>query len=311
MLSPESFDNYYNRGNTYFEMDQYLQAIDDYSEALRLKPDYALAYVGQGKSHLFLEQNIKAIDDFSNAIRIDPEIGIAFNMRGLAHKNLGDFRLAIDDYNQAIKLNPEHVSALFNLGHAYFSLEQYDDAVMSFEEVLRIDPGDAAAYANRALANAGLGKDSEARRDLDEAVALGVDRPTLEAEIERLILANRTTVKSDDHGDSQGKATPMKVGSKIDGSIQNVSDLDVFSFQTSARRLYVIIVTLDTLDDSFLELRFQDVDVDDDNSGEGLASLIGIVPSEDDTSYATVSGVNGATGSYVLTVAEAGRPSGG
>jgi tetratricopeptide (TPR) repeat protein len=45
-----------------------------------------------------------AIADFSQAIRVNPQYGLAYRNRGNAKRKKGDLDGAIADYNQAIKL---------------------------------------------------------------------------------------------------------------------------------------------------------------------------------------------------------------
>ncbi|QNJ29506.1 tetratricopeptide repeat protein [Synechococcus sp. A15-24] len=44
-----------------------------------------------------------AIDDWSKAIEINPQDAIAYNSRGIAKDNLGDYQGAIAGFNKAIK----------------------------------------------------------------------------------------------------------------------------------------------------------------------------------------------------------------
>ena len=62
----------------------------------------------------------------------------------------------------------------------------FDNAIAEYDEALRLDPQDTQAYAYRALAYSRLGKDGEARQDVDRAVGLGYDRALLEGTIEEL-----------------------------------------------------------------------------------------------------------------------------
>ena len=50
---------------------QYERAIVDFTEALRLRPDDALAHYNRGIAYLHLKQYEQAIPDFNEAIRLN------------------------------------------------------------------------------------------------------------------------------------------------------------------------------------------------------------------------------------------------
>ncbi|NJO94508.1 MAG: tetratricopeptide repeat protein [Hydrococcus sp. RM1_1_31] len=47
-----------------------------------------------------------AIEDFTKAIELQPDYVAAYNYRGYARSQIQDFQGAIADYNQAIALHP-------------------------------------------------------------------------------------------------------------------------------------------------------------------------------------------------------------
>ena len=65
-------------------------------------------------------------------------------------------------------------------------MEQHQRAIQDLDEAIRLDPQLAVAYTNRAEAYTLLGMDTDAQRDLDRAVELGVERVPLERKIEDL-----------------------------------------------------------------------------------------------------------------------------
>ena len=64
----------------------------------------------------------RAIKDYNHAIKLRPEFWIAFDGRGLAHANRLNFELAIKDYDQSIKLQPDNAEAYYHRGLAKFGL---------------------------------------------------------------------------------------------------------------------------------------------------------------------------------------------
>jgi hypothetical protein len=118
-------DNYlahFIRGSTYFFFGQYQPAIEDLSEAIRLRPDSAQGYNNRGAAYYYLGQYRSALEDYNNAIRLWPNFVDAYFNRGTFYYSLGQFQLAIEDFNKAISLKSDYGQAYNNRGVAY--LEQ-------------------------------------------------------------------------------------------------------------------------------------------------------------------------------------------
>jgi tetratricopeptide (TPR) repeat protein len=79
-------------------MDQY------FNEAIRLKPDYALAFRSRGKARREQGDLEGAMQDFNEAIRLKPDYALAFHSRGKARREQDDLEGAMQDYTQAIQL---------------------------------------------------------------------------------------------------------------------------------------------------------------------------------------------------------------
>jgi len=111
---------YYNRGIDYSNLGQYQRAIEDYNQAIRLKPDYAEAYFNRGLAYDKLGQYQRAIEDFNEAIHLQPDDAEVYIGRGVAFGGLGQYQRAIVDYNEAIRLRPDLAGAYNNRGVVYF-----------------------------------------------------------------------------------------------------------------------------------------------------------------------------------------------
>ena len=168
-----SADTYSIRGYVNSELGDYKGAIAAYTQAIRLKPDYAVAYIGRGLAKARLGQYVAAISDYDTTIRLKPDYVDAYNNRGLAKNNLGQHFAAITDYDTAIRLKPDYAEAYYNRGNAKADLGQYFAAIADYDIVIRLKPD--AAYYNRGLAKAKLGQHFAAISDFDTAIRLKPD----------------------------------------------------------------------------------------------------------------------------------------
>jgi 4-amino-4-deoxy-L-arabinose transferase-like glycosyltransferase len=97
----------------------------------------------------------EAIRQFQEALRLKPDFTDACCNLGLARAKKGQFDEAIRQYQEAIRLNPNHANAHYNLGLAFDKKGQSDEAIRQFRETLRLKPdhADARKDLNAALAS--------------------------------------------------------------------------------------------------------------------------------------------------------------
>ena len=106
----------------------------------------------------------------------------------------------------------------------------------------------------------------------------------------------------DDHGDSEGDATAIRVGAEVRGALDYDGDIDFFRFQAERGQSYQIDVALGTLDDSIVDL----YDVgwsllsSNDDYGDTCASRLYWVAPSSGERYVLLGGYG--TGTYTLTV---------
>ena len=170
LTAEQYFERAYNRDKT-----DYDGQIHDYTEAIRLNPDYAEAYNNRGLAYYQKEQYDRAIDDFCHAIRLRPDDANMLVNRGLVYNSIGEHDRAIDDFNKAIQLQPDHANAYINRGLAYSSKRQYDRAIDDFNEAIQLQPDDAGIYYNRGVAYGGILQYDLAIDDFNEVIQLQPD----------------------------------------------------------------------------------------------------------------------------------------
>jgi tetratricopeptide (TPR) repeat protein len=66
-FDPSFFGIWYNRGNLFAKMKQWKEAVQEYTEAIRLNKDYAEAYYNRGVAYLMMGEHVKGVADLSKA----------------------------------------------------------------------------------------------------------------------------------------------------------------------------------------------------------------------------------------------------
>jgi tetratricopeptide (TPR) repeat protein len=171
-LKPDYADAYNSRGWVFFEKAEYDEAINNFTEAIRLNSNHAFAYLNRGSAYYSKNEYDKAISDYTGAIRLKPDFPDAYYGRGLAYFKKNDYDKAIIDSNEAIRLNPNYALAFFNRGIAYGGKKEFDKAIRDYNEVIRLDPNNGFTYNNRGFAYYNKKEYGKAIGDYDKAIFL-------------------------------------------------------------------------------------------------------------------------------------------
>jgi tetratricopeptide (TPR) repeat protein len=103
-------------------------------------PKNADAFFRRGVAHAKKGDFVRAITDYNEAIRLDPKNADAFFSRGVAYAEKGDLDRAITDYSEVIRLDPKNALAFANRGADYFKKGDLDRAVTDSSEAIRLAP---------------------------------------------------------------------------------------------------------------------------------------------------------------------------
>ena len=95
---------YHYRGITYRNKGDYVRAIADFTEAIRLYPEWSDIYYARGLAYHSIGNYDRAIADFNEAIRLNPKMGHYYRHRGFAYEHKNELALARADYAKAREL---------------------------------------------------------------------------------------------------------------------------------------------------------------------------------------------------------------
>lgn len=116
----------------------------------------------------------KAIDCFSKAISINPEFAKAYSYRGFCYFWMVQYEEALADFEKALELGVDHPEEIyFYIGRTYFKMANYEEAVISFTNAIEINKEIAEYYYRRGASYYNLNLIDKAEKDYREACALG------------------------------------------------------------------------------------------------------------------------------------------
>jgi adenylate cyclase len=175
---------FYLRGRRHFNQfndEAWKQAREDFSHAIDLDPDYALAYAGLADCFSFIYQHadsiislrLQAETNSRLALQLAPDMAQVHASRGLALSYGPRQEEAVQAFERAAELDPTLFDAYYYHGRYAFSKGKLKEAGRLFEKATEVRPDDYQALALLAQVYRGLGQDDkrdEARRRTLEVI---------------------------------------------------------------------------------------------------------------------------------------------
>jgi tetratricopeptide (TPR) repeat protein len=121
----DAAQQHFQQGRRHYSKGNYKAAIEQYSAAIKLDPEFTNAYIARGGALGALEEYAAAIDDYTVAIGLDPELAGAYGGRGLARFRNGD---------------DAGVEDLWHAAQLYREQEKMNDYFRTLSVIQRLDP---------------------------------------------------------------------------------------------------------------------------------------------------------------------------
>jgi len=131
-------------------INEYSNSIKDFTTAIELKSNYALAYHDRAVARSTMGDMQGALYDYKMAVNFENNFPLAFNNMGSVKIALGDYEGALADYSVAIKLKPDFYTAYNNRGSAKYYLGQPDSALSDFNKAIELQQNYIPAMNNKA-----------------------------------------------------------------------------------------------------------------------------------------------------------------
>lgn len=134
------------------------------------KEQHLLSYFFLGLSYYGLEQFELALNQFQKALDLQPEFErarVLVGMTLLKQKRLDD---AIQEIQKVLRANPDNAYARNILGSAYLANGDYDKGMAELEQATELDPSLVDAHMKRGLFHLSKGQGAAGEADLRKAV---------------------------------------------------------------------------------------------------------------------------------------------
>ena len=203
----EAKGNYlYLRGAEYYSLNQFDEALNDFEESCKLRPNHAGGLVWNAAACSRLDQFTKAIVCLNRAMEIRPNAAQQYQKlgqpvaekairhfnrrlakdkrdvktyrdRALANQFLSMFASSIDDLTTALDLDPKNADLLIRRGQVYAVTGDQKSAIEDFSRAVKIDRRNHLARYYRAQARVKCGHMDRAQRDVQKAIRIDSLQP--------------------------------------------------------------------------------------------------------------------------------------
>ena len=187
----EESDAHNKRGDGHFHVEDYQDALEEYTLAINIDDKVALYFSNRGWTYLCLKNYNAAKADFDTAILLDENLANAYRGRaelynaqsnfdsakkdfykaGSLYYDSGNYSEAAEDFTKAIEADGTNATYYAGRGWAYYKLKRFTESEKDFNAALRLS-GDsiASAYEGRAYVYRDIEKFDNSKNDLCSAI---------------------------------------------------------------------------------------------------------------------------------------------
>lgn len=185
-VHPEDAGLYFGKAMDFTLVQDFSEAIKDYTRAIEQDPSFAMAYFNRAvvryKQMEYNMSNQSVEPDGVSTMSLDLFVGKKLSGQQNSavagalkdNKKTYDYEMIVRDYDMVIKLNPDFIYAYFNRGNLRCALRDYRAAISDYSEAIKRDSEFAEAYFNRGLTRLQMGDMERGIEDLSKAGELGV-----------------------------------------------------------------------------------------------------------------------------------------
>jgi tetratricopeptide (TPR) repeat protein len=141
-LKPSFYQAHLNLVAVKMEQNDWKNALPLIEKTASMAPDSSDVYLKKGIIQAALGKPMEAVADFSQAIKLKSNNPDAFYNRGNIYFQQKNYTEANTDFEKSIEINPNFGKAYYALGLSYYYANQKDKACISIKQAMRLNyPG--------------------------------------------------------------------------------------------------------------------------------------------------------------------------
>lgn len=183
---PENLTLLTSRASLYAEMSEYAKAIDDYTSIIYQEAENEEAYYQRALCRLMNNDTLGARLDLEQIDTFNPNSAKSRLGMAYVYKAQRMWREASELYDALIERNPKNASLLRERAEVYYLSGRMGAALADIEKSITLGPRDPYSYILRAQIRYARKDKEYARRDLNQALELGLPRAEADDLIQKL-----------------------------------------------------------------------------------------------------------------------------
>ena len=150
------YKSYLDNGIFDIQNGRFESAVENINKSLELKNDWEIPYFYRGVAYQAMEDFDEAMLDYTKALQINDKMTDAYYNRAritLSRKDIDNPNIdnAVKDLNKALELDDKFVDALYAMAAAQKKLGDYHCALEYLEKLIQIEPDAVHAKALKKL----------------------------------------------------------------------------------------------------------------------------------------------------------------
>ena len=176
-LDPCFVDALNNLGTINFGQKRLTEALNLYNRAIACRPNFLPAYFNRANTFYELNEYFSAERDVRRIIEQKPDTAVAYFMQGLISTKMHNYPAAVTAFDKAIRIDSRNVEYRVNRGIVYYYLHQLGSAEIDLAIAAGLNPDEPNIYNTQAMIEISRGNHDKALGRIQKSLHLSPNQP--------------------------------------------------------------------------------------------------------------------------------------